>query len=122
MPRHVCFTLLIFTDDSVGLSDVFWTNKTYAKVGGVSVRELSLLELELLTRVEWRIVPASDKLQDYYINLVARSQGYDLEEQSEGMTASPDEVSTELSVDQDIRDTIDVDAARVVQAETAATT
>ena len=64
---------------SKGLSDSFWTNNTYARVGGVSLKELALLELEFLWRVEWRIVPRPEVLVDYYRSLVERSEGYRIE-------------------------------------------
>ncbi|MCJ1324277.1 hypothetical protein MMC10_000939 [Thelotrema lepadinum] len=60
---------------SKGLSDAFWTNSTYARVGGVSLRELALLELEFLQRIDWRIVPAPEVLVDYYVSLVERGGG-----------------------------------------------
>ena len=65
---------------SKGLSDSFWTNNTYARVGGVSLKELALLELEFLWRVEWRIVPIPEVLVDYYRSLVDRSEGFKIEE------------------------------------------
>lgn len=64
---------------SKGLSDSFWTNNTYARVGGVSLKELALLELEFLWRVEWRIVPKPEVLEDYYRSLVERSEGFEIE-------------------------------------------
>ena len=67
------FLIASATVASKGLSDSFWTNKTYARVGGVSVKELALLELEFLTRLEWRIVPKPEVLSDYYRSLVERS-------------------------------------------------
>lgn len=73
------FLITSATVASKGLSDSFWTNKTYARVGGVSLRELALLELEFLWRVEWKIVPQPEALADYYMSLVARSDGYVLE-------------------------------------------
>ncbi|KIV98452.1 hypothetical protein, variant [Verruconis gallopava] len=66
-----------------GLSDSFWTNNTYARVGGISVRELALLELDFLERMDWRIVPPADILVDYYRNLVERNDNYALERQSD---------------------------------------
>ena len=55
------FLITAATVASKGLSDSFWTNKTYAKVGGVSLRELALLEMELIracspeqTAMTWR--------------------------------------------------------------------
>lgn len=64
-----------------GLSDSFWTNSTYSRVGGVSVKELFLLELEFLERMDWKIIPPADVLVQYYENLVARSSDYILEEE-----------------------------------------
>ena len=65
---------------SKGLSDSFWTNNTYARVGGVSLKELALLELEFLWRVEWRIAPKPEVLVDYYRSLVERSEGFEIME------------------------------------------
>ena len=73
------FLITSATVASKGLSDSFWTNNTYARVGGVSLKELALLELEFLWRVEWRIVPKPEVLADYYRSLVERSEGYQIE-------------------------------------------
>ena len=67
---------------SKGLSDLFWTNNTYARVGGITLKELALLELEFLWRVEWRIVPKPEVLVDYYRSLVERSDEYEIRERS----------------------------------------
>jgi hypothetical protein len=73
------FLISSATVASKGLSDSFWTNKTYARVGGISVAELALLELELLWRVEWRIVPQPEVLEDYYRSLVERCEEYEIQ-------------------------------------------
>ncbi|KAL8769841.1 MAG: hypothetical protein Q9209_004279 [Squamulea sp. 1 TL-2023] len=73
------FLITSATVASKGLSDSFWTNSLYARVGGVSLKELALLELEFLWRVEWRIVPKPEVLVDYYRSLVERSEGYRIE-------------------------------------------
>ncbi|MCJ1302073.1 hypothetical protein MMC08_004874 [Hypocenomyce scalaris] len=73
------FLITSATVASKGLSDSFWTNNTYARVGGVSLKELALLELEFLWRVEWRIVPKPEVLVDYYRSLVERSDGFEIE-------------------------------------------
>ena len=78
------FLISSATVASKGLSDSFWTNKTYAKVGGVSLNELALLELEFLERVEWRIVPKPEVLVDYYNSLVRRSETHGFAEGSGG--------------------------------------
>lgn len=70
------FLITAATVASKGLSDSFWTNSLYARVGGVSLKELALLELEFLWRVEWRIVPRPEVLVDYYRSLVERSEGF----------------------------------------------
>ncbi|OCL02934.1 cyclin-domain-containing protein [Glonium stellatum] len=77
------FLITAVTVAAKGLSDSFWTNSTYARVGGVSVRELALLELEFLRRLEWRIVPKPEVLVDYYRGLVERGEGYTMEKEPE---------------------------------------
>src|SRR3954452_9885821 len=69
------FLITAATVAAKGLSDSFWTNSLYARVGGVSVKELALLELEFLRRLEWRIVPKPETLVDYYKGLVERGDG-----------------------------------------------
>lgn len=78
------FLIASGTVASKGLSDSFWTNKTYARVGGVSIKELALLELDFLTRMEWRIVPKPEVLCDYYRSLVIRSETHQFAENDGG--------------------------------------
>lgn len=73
------FLITAATVAGKGLSDSFWNNSFYARVGGVKVAELKMLELEFLTRVDWRIVPNPEVLIVYYKGLVARCNGYVLE-------------------------------------------
>jgi len=47
------------------------------------VRELALLELEFLRKLDWRIVPKPEVLVDYYKGLVERNSGYALEKEPE---------------------------------------
>lgn len=70
------FLITAATVAAKGLSDLFWNNTTYARVGGVCVAELKLLELEFLYRVDWKIVPNPDVLVAYYKGLVERCPGY----------------------------------------------
>ncbi|KAI4927095.1 uncharacterized protein J4E92_006259 [Alternaria infectoria] len=89
------FLITAATVAAKGLSDSFWTNSLYARVGGVSVRELALLELEFLRRLEWRIVPKPEVLVDYYKGLVDRGAGYVIEkEPNSGPTANSNHVTT----------------------------
>jgi len=73
------FLITAATVAAKGLSDSFWNNSTYARVGGVRVAELKLLELEFLYRVDWKIVPNPEVLVAYYRGLVERSSGYVLQ-------------------------------------------
>jgi hypothetical protein len=73
------FLITAATVAAKGLSDSFWNNTTYARVGGVRVAELKLLELEFLYRVDWKIVPNPEVLVAYYKGLVERTPGYVLE-------------------------------------------
>lgn len=65
------------------LEDYFYTNDHYAKVGGVALTELNCLELDFLDRVDWKLVPAKQILNNktsikyykgvlelYYVQLV----------------------------------------------------
>ncbi|KAJ5475657.1 hypothetical protein N7539_007944 [Penicillium diatomitis] len=63
-----------------GLSDRFWTNKTYAEIGGMSTEELATLELELLFRLRWQIIPQPEVLNEYYLCLVERCEGFKIED------------------------------------------
>ncbi|KAI1278599.1 cyclin-domain-containing protein [Xylaria sp. FL0933] len=69
------FLITAATVAGKGLSDSFWNNSFYARVGGVKVAELKLLELEFLYRVDWRIVPVPEVLEAYYKGLVDRCDG-----------------------------------------------
>lgn len=90
------FLITSATVASKGLSDSFWTNNTYARVGGVSLKELALLELEFLWRVEWRIVPKPEVLVDYYRSLVERTEGFEIEpEMAEAATDGEKEIASE---------------------------
>ncbi|KAL7926538.1 cyclin domain-containing protein [Trichoderma austrokoningii] len=84
------FLITAATVAAKGLSDSFWNNTTYARVGGVRVAELRLLELEFLYRVDWRIVPNPEILVAYYQGLVQRAPGYELE--SDGSSDEDDEI------------------------------
>ena len=73
------FLITAATVASKGLSDSFWTNPTYARIGGITTGELATLEMEFLQKTEWRIVPKPEVLVDYYISLVERNEGFALE-------------------------------------------
>lgn len=93
------FLITAATVAGKGLSDSFWNNSFYARVGGVKVAELKLLELEFLYRVDWKIVPNPEVLVAYYKGLIERCPGYVLEgdednvEDSDDIIDDSDEVS-----------------------------
>lgn len=72
------FLLTATTVGCKGLLDAFATNTHYARVGGVQVHELNLLETEFLGRVGWCVVPrdglglqtAGTMLHTYYRRLI----------------------------------------------------
>jgi hypothetical protein len=73
------FLITAATVAAKGLSDSFWTNPTYARIGGIPVTELATLELEFLQKVHWKIVPKPEVLEEYYRSLVDRTDGFALE-------------------------------------------
>lgn len=50
------FTIASITVSSKGLCDTFCPNHLYAKVGGISVTELNILEREFLSMIDWRLM------------------------------------------------------------------
>jgi hypothetical protein len=50
------FIITSIVVSSKGLCDTFCTNSLYAKVGGISVTELNLLEREFLQAIDWRLM------------------------------------------------------------------
>lgn len=50
--------------------DSFCTNSLYAKVGGISIAELNILEREFLRMIDWRLTCTAELLQEYFANLV----------------------------------------------------
>lgn len=64
------FVITSIAVSSKALCDVFCTNNVYAKVGGIPVQELNLLEREFLRMIEWRLTCTREILQEYYVNLV----------------------------------------------------
>ncbi|TKA25518.1 hypothetical protein B0A50_05379 [Salinomyces thailandicus] len=97
------FLITAATVAAKGLSDSFWTNPTYARIGGIPVSELATLEMELLQRVQWKIVPKPEVLVEYYRSLVDRTQGYDLEAGDSGESSLDESDEPQGSPDSDDR-------------------
>jgi len=64
------FVITSIAVSSKGLCDAFCPNNLYARVGGISVTELNVLEREFLSMIDWRLTCTRETLQEYYVNLV----------------------------------------------------
>ncbi|KAK4183104.1 cyclin-domain-containing protein [Podospora australis] len=120
------FLITAATVAAKGLSDAFWNNSTYARVGGVRLAELKLLELEFLYRVDWRIVPNPEVLVAYYKGLVERCPGYSLqsedgsnEEEEEGGGGGGEDDEDDSDVIDDEYDDDDDEDEDVEEEDTA---
>ena len=52
------------------ISDTYSTNTFYARVGGLPLGELNILELEMITVLDWNLGCTNEVLQQYYENLL----------------------------------------------------
>ncbi|KZT08398.1 cyclin-domain-containing protein [Laetiporus sulphureus 93-53] len=64
------FLITAVTVSSKALCDVFSSNSIYARVGGIPVAELNMLEREFLRMIDWQLTCTREILQEYYVNLV----------------------------------------------------
>lgn len=78
---------------SKGLCDLFCTNTHYAKVGGITVMELNLLEVEFLTRVSYRIIPPQHVLPKYYHMIKVKGESISASEESNSESQSQIEIN-----------------------------
>lgn len=76
------FIIAAVTCASKAFCDTFLTNSAYAKVGGVTTRELNVLEIEFLYFIDWQLSCSVDLLQSYYVNLVRQHPAFVLETSS----------------------------------------
>ncbi|EDP41694.1 hypothetical protein MGL_3902 [Malassezia globosa CBS 7966] len=58
------------------LCDSFSTNTHYARVGGISLVEMNLLEKEFLNVINWRLMVTAPVMQHYYASLVQMHPNY----------------------------------------------
>lgn len=70
------FLITAITVSAKALCDSYCTNSHYAKVGGISTRELNSLELEFLRLIDWRLAATGSVLQQYYVNLIKQHPSY----------------------------------------------
>lgn len=64
------FVITSIAVSSKALCDAFCTNSLYAKVGGIPIAELNMLEREFLRMIDWQLTCTREVLQEYYVNLV----------------------------------------------------
>ncbi|KIM31747.1 hypothetical protein M408DRAFT_64344, partial [Serendipita vermifera MAFF 305830] len=64
------FIIASITILSKAFCDAFSPNPLFAKVGGVSLIELNLLEREFLSAMDWRLACTREVLHTYYVKLV----------------------------------------------------
>jgi len=69
------FVISSITVSSKALCDAFCTNSHYARVGGIKLVELNVLEREFLEKIDWRLTCTREMLQEYYTNLVRTHSG-----------------------------------------------
>ncbi|GAA5822367.1 hypothetical protein JCM11251_006315 [Rhodosporidiobolus azoricus] len=74
------FIIAAISVGSKALSDAFCTNGRYARVGGVSIVEMNLLEKEFCEALDWRLTTSGPVLHHYYTSLVKSHPKYRLSE------------------------------------------
>ncbi|KAG1815989.1 cyclin-domain-containing protein [Suillus subaureus] len=88
------FIIASITVCSKGLCDSFCTNALYARVGGIPVPELNVLEREFLRAIDWRLMCTREVLQEYYINLIRTDSSGRFALESEVEDSDMDSVSS----------------------------
>ncbi|KAI8893653.1 cyclin-domain-containing protein [Globomyces pollinis-pini] len=64
------FLLVSITCGSKAFCDSFLPNRLYAKVGGLDVEELGILEFEFLKLIDWNLSASIEVIQQYYTSLI----------------------------------------------------
>ncbi|RDX50140.1 cyclin-domain-containing protein [Lentinus brumalis] len=94
------FVIAAICVSSKCLCDAFCSNSVYAKVGGIPVAELNVLEREFLRIIDWNLTCTGEVLQEYYVNLVRQFSkgGYVISDaQSYSSMSSDSDMDTEFS-------------------------
>jgi hypothetical protein len=63
------FIIAAITVASKSISDIYCTNTFFSKVGGISLQELNVLELEFLQLIQWNAVITLEEMSLYYQQL-----------------------------------------------------
>ncbi|KAH9816081.1 cyclin-domain-containing protein [Melampsora americana] len=72
------FSITAVTVSSKFLCDSFYANSRYAKVGGIGLVEMNLLEREFLIAIDYRLITTGEDLNRYYLSLVQSHSSYTL--------------------------------------------
>ncbi|QRV82647.1 cyclin [Ceratobasidium sp. AG-Ba] len=100
------FVISSIAVSSKALCDAFCTNSHYARVGGIKLVELNVLEREFLEKMDWRLTCTREMLQEYYTNLVRTHSGIGVNYQIGAAPATnvrPDPIDTLLYQDPETR-------------------
>ncbi|KAA1078697.1 hypothetical protein PGTUg99_016621 [Puccinia graminis f. sp. tritici] len=73
------FCISAVTIGSKFICDSFYSNSRYAKVGGISLPEINLLEREFLLAIDYRLSTTNEELNKYYLSLVESHPMYRIE-------------------------------------------
>lgn len=100
------FVISSITVSSKALCDAFCTNSHYARVGGIKLVELNVLEREFLEKIDWRLTCTREMLQEYYTNLVRTHSGMGVKYQmgvASPRNVRPDPGMLETSPDREVK-------------------
>ncbi|KDQ21819.1 hypothetical protein BOTBODRAFT_150803 [Botryobasidium botryosum FD-172 SS1] len=114
------FIISSVTVSTKALCDAFCTNSHYAKVGGIQLIELNILEKEFLNAIDWRLSCTGELLQSYYVNLVRSHSTGVFKIADPDPSAATNEASGEA--DEEYEYACDVDADGDAEADTDAYT
>jgi len=73
------FCITSVTVGSKFICDSFYSNSRYAKVGGISLTEINLLEREFLLAIDYRLSTTNEELNKYYLSLVESHPSYKID-------------------------------------------
>ncbi|TPX32755.1 hypothetical protein SmJEL517_g04255 [Synchytrium microbalum] len=119
------FVITACTIASKALCDSYLTNTMYAKVGGLSTKELNLLELEMCFLIEWNLTASAELLQQYYSRLARQAHSsykprplsLSLLENLNVATTSPPSATTSTGADDHNPATVSATVMRPVEVE-----
>ncbi|KAI8454657.1 cyclin-domain-containing protein, partial [Phakopsora pachyrhizi] len=76
------FSITSVTVSCKSICDSFYSNSRYAKVGGIALAEMNLLEREFLIAIDYNLKTSLEVLNRYYLSLVQSHPNYTLQSSS----------------------------------------